>query len=104
MHMVVIVEDGWKRKIPLALRAIQLALELATTLRRSPTKMELTKRLEELHPATRQSKRINVSAINWSTIFKQAGLKKLPKSRSQTATQPEAAPENGACFEVWRLW
>lgn len=86
--MVVVKEDGMKRKIPLPLRAIQVALDLATTLRRSPTKLELTRKLEELHPETEQSQRTNVSAINWSTIWKQAGLSKLPNSRSGNAKQP----------------
>jgi hypothetical protein len=85
MEMVIVNPDGLKRKIPLAQRAIQVAVELATTLRRSPTMKELTQKIQELHPETQHAHRVNVSAINWSSILKQAGLGKLPNSRSRKA-------------------
>jgi hypothetical protein len=88
MEMITVNPDGQKKKIPLAQRAIQVAVGLANTLRRSPTMKELKQKIQELHQETQHSQRVNVSAINWSSIFKQAGLGKLPNSRSGKANQP----------------
>jgi hypothetical protein len=80
LHVSLEYDDGKKEKSLLTLRAIDVALELANQLQRCPFKKELSDELETRHHqeliVERDKK--NLSPVNWSEQFEQAGLKNLP--------------------------
>lgn len=72
--------EGKKDKVLLTVRAIDVALELANELQRCPIKKELSDELEARHhqELVVERDKKNLSPVNWSDQFEQAGLKNLP--------------------------
>jgi hypothetical protein len=78
-------------RIPLTARAIDVALELADLHLRAPSKEELRKELEKRHTdelITSRDKR-DLPPVNWSDIFKQAGLNALPSRKTRDVKQTD---------------
>ncbi len=80
LAVMVELNDGKKERVLLTVRAIEVALELATRLQRCPSRKELIEELVTRHHQELISDRDkkNRSDINWSEQLEAAGLKKLP--------------------------
>jgi hypothetical protein len=69
--------NGLIEKVSIYLRAIQVALELATSLQQSPTKAELREALKKEDKQLRKKKPKNF----WTKVYRKAGLSGLPPLR-----------------------
>jgi hypothetical protein len=80
LPVTVKLEDGRTEEIPLVIRAIDVALELANKMQRCPRRAELIAELESRHRQELivERDKDNLSPVNWSDQLKQAGLQKLP--------------------------
>ncbi len=75
--------EEYEEDMVLAARAIEVAQDLTTELRRLPNKKEVEDRMVELHDELKRIK------VNWSQCFKHAGLAKLPQFSPWGSSKPK---------------